>query len=94
MLEEFERLGLGVIRAGRRGRPTRLEWTSDAKAVGRAARGEAFILPAAEHEPETVPTVEARLPLRDDFELSIEIPKDLTIAEAERISLFIRALAR
>jgi hypothetical protein len=94
VLRDLELAGCGKFVVGRRGFPSRLEWSVNAAAAGLAARGETDELawsPGAEIRP-TVAMHDVQFPLRDDLILTLSLPKDLTEREAERLATFLRSL--
>jgi hypothetical protein len=99
-LKALDDAGCGKFVAGRKGHPSRFEWTLSLVDVGRLAAGESIkIQPIAssdelEHETttDTDDVIEHRYRLRPDFEVRLGLPKNLTIGEANRLSDFIRTL--
>lgn len=93
------RCGRFVI--GRRGQPSRFEWTVGLTDVGRVAAGEQVKvekITAAEtadfdnNGADASELVEHRYRLRADLELTVALPMDLTPAEADRLACFIKTL--
>ena len=99
----LEQAGVGSYIVGRRGKPTRFEWTTPAVDVGRAARGEGGdVEDTAPEQAEGRAEVEAttaeadalahHFHLREDFEVRLELPRDFDGAEADRLAKFVRTL--
>lgn len=93
--------GCGVFLVGRKGHPTRFEWSVGLIDVGRVAQGES-VEPTPLHESDNstlvVPDEQSeglldhRFVLRPDFDVHLELPEDLSTAEANRLADFIRTL--
>ena len=106
ILEVFKALAgarCGVFVVGRKGHPSRFEWSVNLVDLGRSASGEAvrvetIAAPATPARPPVVgdededALVEHRYRLRPDLELRFDLPTSLTAAEASRISDFIKTL--
>ena len=102
MLKELSEQGHGIFVPGRKGRPSRFRYVSTmrrkaepaaavkgpdgASSEGTAARGTAAPPPPAEH------IARHGFRLRRDFLASLDLPDDLTLAEAERLAAFVRTL--
>jgi hypothetical protein len=95
VLEELAELGCGTFRVGRRGWPTRIDWSVDAISAGKAAKGDVSTVEASAAEGGLRQGLtEVDFPLRDDLVLTFALPKDLTDKEAERLATFLRSLPR
>ena len=94
VLEQLAAAGCGEFRVGRRGWPTRLDWSIDAIAAGKVAKGEAVEVEAPKDGQLRPNMTEVEFPLRDDLVVSMVLPKDLTEKEAERLSTFLRSLPK
>ncbi len=105
LFRQMEELDLGVYRLGRRGQPTRFEWSVAMVETARAALGEGDdVLPLEdselyieenseeEEEEEEGDHIEHRYVLRRDLTAHFSLPADLTKVEAERLSKFILTL--
>ncbi len=107
VLQKLEELGLGRFKAGRKGWPSRLEWTTSMLAVVRAATGETDELdlntPPAPHDDTDVDSdeepprldedvLEHVFHIRADFTARLQLPIDFTADEARRLSQFILTL--
>jgi hypothetical protein len=99
VFKELEGIGCGSFIAGRHGHPSRFQWTLGLPSVGRAAAGEDLPLDTISDEEreqeEQVPEGERKtyaFPLRPNLDLKLEIPLDLTAAEAARLTDFIKSL--
>lgn len=106
ILEVFKalaRANCGIFVIGRKGHPSRFEWSVNLVDLGRSASGEpvkveAIASPATNVRPTAIgdeeddALVEHRYRLRPDLELRFDLPTSLTAAEASRISDFIKTL--
>lgn len=99
VLKTLAELGCGQFLVGRRGRPTRIAWTTDMVTVGKLATGEVAHESAGVSSPAESDETEQwaefmghTFHLRPDFEIELELPVDLTKSEAERLALFVRSL--
>lgn len=104
LFKELDSLGCGQFKVGRKGHSSRIEWTVHLKSVGQAARGTGIVEPLAERDIEELQEAESEedslqdrelehvFMLRPSYKLTLELPKDLTHAEAARIADFIRTL--
>lgn len=94
--KEFEQLGYGEFKIGRRGWPSRFVWSANLVTVGKTAAGEADIVEeineadGANEEP--MSTVKHTFMLRPDVPVSLELPSDFSASEAQRLGAFIGAL--
>ena len=106
-LRELASLKCGVYKIGRRGQPSRLEWTDKLVSLGQAAAGQRSEIEAFTEEEAAVETKEAEpgvngelmpgdmkltYPLRRDRHVEIVVPKDITSTEAQRLGDFIKTL--
>lgn len=100
IVEVFKKLGefgVGRFLIGRRGSPTRFEWSSSLRSVGRAAQGQGGVVAVADaseadDEADASRMIRHEYRLRADFTAQIELPSDLTGREAARLADFIRTL--
>jgi len=106
-LRELGRLHCGAYIIGRRGQPSRLEWTDKLVSVGQAATGQRPEIEPFTEEEAAVETEEAEArangevmpddmklsyPLRRDRHVEIIVPKNITSTEAQRLGDFIKTL--
>lgn len=97
VLRSLDELGCGSFVAGRRGHASRFEWRVRMVTVGRAAAGEPTDVEdiaddeKSEEEPESL-LLEHKFRLRADHVVAIDLPADLTQAEAARLGDFLRSL--
>lgn len=95
VLQRLETLGCGHFVAGRKGHPSRFEWSVGLVDVGRVAAGEAVKIepaPANEAEEPSDDLLEHHFRLRKELDLPLRLPADLTAAEAARLAAFIQTL--
>lgn len=97
-LRILEDLGYGKYIEGRRGQPSRFEWSKSSLAVAQLATELDSAQPAAmdvvgEDEDPDMDMIVRAFDLRDELRIEFELPKDLTPREAERIGLFIASCA-
>ena len=98
VFRELENCGCGKFVVGRRGQPSRFEWSVEMVGVGQAAAGETDQFPgevSLEDEREENGDndfFEHKFHLRRDLSVTIELPTDLTPQEAARMSRFIETL--
>lgn len=98
LFKNLEKAGLGRFTTGRRGQPTRFEWRLTPAEAGRtlsqASGGEgqppAAGAPLAGESPDDDRM--HRFWLRRDREITFELPRDLSTAEAARLADYIRTL--
>ena len=93
----LDELECGNFKAGRRGWPSRFEWTTQIISVGRAAIGEQEDVEQIEvaeedDEGDGLDWLTHTFNLRPNVEIEIELPMDLSPNEAARLSQFISAL--
>jgi hypothetical protein len=101
LFRQLEKVGVGTFFVGRKGKRSRFYWTIDIKAVGKALEESAagaipsskVSVPIKEVAPVHV-AASLRHPfhLREDFELVLSLPADLTDREAQRIAKFVESL--
>lgn len=100
-LKQFDRLGAGNFKIGRRGQPSRIEWGSPPTELGRLAVGREALAATEASNPrrkrrddgaEPVRTITHQYMLRPDLHIEINLPDNLTSAEAERLAGFIKTL--
>ncbi|MGI8486126.1 MAG: hypothetical protein ACR2OU_17940, partial [Thermomicrobiales bacterium] len=100
-LKALATAGCGVFVIGRKGHPSRFEWSVNLVDLGRSGSGESIKVQAI--TPATTPAravkaddddalVEHRYHLRSDIELRFDLPSNLTAVEANRIADFIKTL--
>lgn len=100
VFQELQTIGCGAFVVGRKGHASRFNWTVGLPSVGKAAAGEDLPLDVIseeerQEEAEEVPERELKLysfPLRPNHDLRLELPLDLSSAEAARLSDFIKSL--
>lgn len=100
VFQELEAIGCGSFVVGRKGHGSRFEWTVGLPSVGKAAAGEDLPVEAIsdeerQEEAAQVPEGERKLytfPLRPNMDVRLELPLDLSLAEASRLSDFIKSL--
>jgi hypothetical protein len=99
VFRELEKLGCGKYVMGRRGWPSRFEWSVGLVSVGQAASGEEVeieeVTPQAAAEADDDAAGEALehvFQLRPALPVTLTLPADLTPTEASRLSDFIRTL--
>ena len=97
LFRKLEEEGHGKFIEGRRGHPSRFEWTSNPIDVGKAAQGgNAEISPVSTSpSPENGPDEVRKyhFPLRSNVDAVFELPTNLTQREADRLSAFLKSLA-
>jgi hypothetical protein len=104
-LLELARLGCGKYIIGRRGHPSRIEWSVGLVSLGQAAAGnrlqiEEFVEDNTEQQQvedsktvmEQVADMKVSYPLRPNRNVELILPKDLTTREAHRLAEFIKTL--
>ena len=95
---KLEESGCGQYIVGRHGWPSRFVWAVGSLAACQAAQGvveSVEPLPETDDDAETEFELEAvthYLRLREDFDVEIQLPDDLTVREAERLCSFISSL--
>ena len=94
VLEQLADAGCGEFKVGRRGWPTRLDWSLDAIVAGKVAKGEPIDVEASKDGGLAPNMTEVDFPLRDDLVVTLVLPKDLSEKEAERLSTFLRSLPK
>lgn len=105
LFKELESAGCGQYVIGRKGHPSRFEWSVSLIKVGRAAAAtgegqdedfleeEGFEDVGGDEEVEpSSDLIEHRFHLRREFELVVVLPANLTKAEAHRIARFVKVL--
>lgn len=102
-MQKLQELGCGRFVRGRRGQPSRFEWSVQMISVAKVARGDNIpILHLSSAELETSEESDAQLitmsshvfPLSEGRSLKFELPLDLTIKEAGRGAEFFKALTK
>jgi hypothetical protein len=99
VLKKLDELGCGTFIVGRRGWSSRMAWDVDVASLGRAAAGEDVALEQtsgdAFDDQDADGDHEMRkhaFMLREDLDLSLNLPLDLTERESKRLAQFIKAL--
>jgi hypothetical protein len=100
VFQELENMGCGSFVVGRKGHGSRFEWTVGLPSVGKAAAGEDLpveVISEEERQEEAaqIPEGERKpyaFPLRPNLDVKLELPLDLSAAEAARLSDFIKSL--
>jgi hypothetical protein len=105
VLRKLDEYGCGDFRTGRKGHPTRFEWKYDLVSVAKAAAGGAQkveeIQPATDQDNgddevavKTVPegAIHHTFQLRPDWQVELDLPGDLSVREAGRLSEFVKTL--
>lgn len=96
VFKALENAGCGKFKIGRKGWESRFEWTAQMVSVGQAAAGEPVKVEEVTREESEGEEGEVSLRhtfrLRSDLPVSFDLPSDLTTAEADRLSQFIRSL--
>jgi hypothetical protein len=103
ILRELERLECGSYVIGRRGHESRFMWRYIAMSVGQAAAGKGELIEQANATAAAAVPLEAKevaangmlqvtFPLRLSLSITLNLPTDLTTAEAARLSDFIKTL--
>lgn len=93
----LETLGCGKFIIGRRGKASRFAWSASIADVGRAAVGEQQTVSeipetASEAIEASAELLAHRYYLRPEMMVSIDLPVDLTMFEADRLAAFIKSL--
>jgi hypothetical protein len=97
LFRKLQELDHGIFIEGRKGHPSRFEWSSNSIDVGKAAQGGE--VPISQVSIDTAPESgfeEMRkydFPLRSGVDAKFELPTNLTQREAERLSAFLKSLA-
>lgn len=101
LMQKLGEMGLGRFVLGRHSKPSRFEWQASALEVARVASGESNEIdlsaptPVSEDAQDDAvedDVLEHRFHLRPDFNLTIELPVNLSPSEAERLAAFIKTL--
>lgn len=101
MFRTLENIGCGKYVEGRKGKPSRFDWTKSSLAVCQLAIGERKDVKDADlqavgseaEEPEA-DLERHTFRLRSDLVVDLDLPSDLTISEAERLSKFVLTIPR
>lgn len=97
LFRRLEDFGYGKFIEGRRGHPSRFEWSANSVEVGKAAQSEVAAISSVSIE--TAPENgfeelrEYAFPLRPGVDAKIGLPANLTQKEADRLSAFLKSLA-
>lgn len=92
----IENAGCGEYIEGRRGHPSRFSWEVSLRSVAQVARGTTEAVEAIiedDSNGEEALMMEHSFRLRAGLAVALSLPDDLTIAEGERLSDFVRTLA-
>jgi len=96
VFKELGNAGYGQYVMGRRGHPSRFEWTASLRSVGMAASGDEVeireVEPEAARDEAPPDTLEHTFRLRPTFPVTLTLPADLSATEAARLADFIRTL--
>ncbi len=97
VFKALDELDCGDFKAGRRGWPSRFEWSAGIISVGRAAIGEQENVEQIEDSDDDDVDIETdwlthTFHLRPNIEVEIELPMDLSPNEAKRLTQFIDSL--
>jgi len=96
VFKALEDAGCGKFKVGRKGWESRFEWTAQMVSVGQAASGEPVKVEEVTKEEMGGEEAEIALRhsyrLRPDISVTLELPRNLTTVEAERLAQFIRSL--
>lgn len=90
-LHALEDAGCGLFRTGRRGRPTRLEWTSETTPQQLAVEIGIQASPMESNGGRGM-TLQHQFNIRPDFRVDLRLPQDLSVAEADRLASFVKTL--
>jgi hypothetical protein len=101
LFRQLEKIECGIFFVGRKGKRSRLYWKEDVKAIGKLLEDNHS---TTEPSPKAPVKQSGGLPvrtdailrhtfhLRQDFELVLNLPSDLTEKDAQRISKFVESL--
>ena len=102
IFKELDEIGVGKFVVGRRGHPSRIEWSYSIQSLGEIAEGQidqpqeisshSDIDDEIDDELEEASNLQHEFQLRDDFKIKLSLPNDLNPKEAERLALFIKAI--
>ena len=93
--KELEECRCGIFKTGRKGWPSRFEWTAQMVSVGQAAAGETEQVEEVRQEDiesEDSETLRHVFFLRPDMPVTFELPRNLSPIEASRLADFIKTL--
>jgi hypothetical protein len=97
LFRKLEELEHGKFIEGRKGHPSRFVWSSSPIDVGKAAQGDIAPINMVSIDASADDGLEELrdyvFPLRNGTDATFELPVDLTLKEAERLSAFIKTLA-
>ena len=97
LFRKLEEIGVGKFRNGRRGHPSRFEWTSQLTTVGSVASGESTEVDPYGGEDEEGESesemITHEYKLRPNLTLELSLPEDFSEREAQRLGDFVRTLA-
>lgn len=96
VFKALEEYGCGQFKVGRKGWSSRFEWAAQMVGVGQAAAGETEQIEEVTDEDLGEDEAEASLKhtfrLRPEVTVTLDLPKNLTSAEADRLAQYIRTL--
>ncbi|MCW1413353.1 hypothetical protein OLZ32_34635 [Rhizobium sp. 1AS11] len=107
IFKELEGIGCGEFKNGRKGYKTRMEWSHSLISLGEVAKGEAVSVEAinpddldAEDDADVPGEVSEQaegfiqhpFQLRPDQSVTLSLPADLTMKEAQRLAAFIQTI--
>ena len=88
LARELEQVGAGVFMVGRRGRPSRLEWSRDLQDIARDALGEA----SERSQDRREQSLEHSVSLPGQRTARLVLPQSLSSQEAEIVIAYVRAI--
>ena len=105
VLKHLGEFDCGTFYTGRKGHPSRFEWSVGLRSLGSAALGGSGQIAYLESddtlidddgliliEPETSEGIRHQYKLREDFTVAFRLPADISKREADRLSMFISSL--
>ncbi|MEA2559563.1 MAG: hypothetical protein QOH06_1067 [Acidobacteriota bacterium] len=97
LFKGLEEVGCGQFVIGRRGWPSRFVWSVSSLAASHLATGEVALMEdvtadSAEESEEADEFLSHTFNLRPDLPITLDLPADLSVKEAERLALFVRSL--
>lgn len=84
--KHLEEYGVGEMIVGRKGHPSRFRWEVDSINVGNQDAGVPVASPAVQS------LITHRYQLRPELAISFELPTDITVSEAYRLTQFLSSL--
>lgn len=100
MFQEFETIGCGVFKNGRRGQPSRIEWNASLPSIGQAATGKIESVTSVSDEvagdltddDESYEVLTHSFHLRPDMIIELDLPIDFSDSEAQKVADFVKTL--